>query len=99
MKYFLRSLNNSLFKKYLLTTNIVSSGFLFSVGDGISQYIEHKMQKSPKNEAPMLFNWDRSMKMFVIGAAGGPIHHYFYGSAQQYFLRFNHFMLYKLSNI
>lgn len=80
MRLFLRNLNNSLFKKYLLTTNIVSSGILFSAGDGLSQYIEHKVRKSPnESEKPLSFNWDRNLKMFVVGAASGPVHHYFYG--------------------
>lgn len=79
MRYFLRQLNNSLFKKHLLLTNTVTGGILFSFGDGLSQYIEHKVQKSPTDEKSLRFNWDRNLKMFVVGAAGGPLHHYFYG--------------------
>lgn len=75
---FLRNLNNSLFKKYLLTTNTVSSGILLSMGDGISQYIEFKLQTPSKDEKNAKFNWDRNVKMFIVGAAGGPLHHYFY---------------------
>lgn len=77
---FLRNLNNSLFKKHLLLTNTVSSGILLAMGDGISQYIEHKLEQPTKDEKHMRmqFNWDRNFKMFVVGTAGGPLHHYFY---------------------
>lgn len=74
----LRNLNNLLFKKYLLTTNTVSSGILLAMGDGISQYIERKLDQTTKNDRHVQFNWDRNFKMFIVGAAGGPLHHYFY---------------------
>lgn len=75
---FIRNLNNTLFKKYLLTTNTVSSGILLAMGDGISQYIEHKFEQPIKEKKNMQFNWDRNSKMFIVGLAGGPLHHYFY---------------------
>lgn len=75
---FIRNLNSILFKKYLLTTNTVSSGILLAMGDGISQYIEHKLEQPTEDKPGMQFNWDRNLKMFVVGAAGGPLHHYFY---------------------
>lgn len=77
MKYFFRNLSNSLFKKYLLTTNTVSSGILMSIGDGLSQYVERKY--TVKKESPQQFDWSRNAKMFLVGAAQGPLHHYFYG--------------------
>lgn len=75
---FIRNLNNMLFKKYLLTTNTVSSGILLSMGDGISQYIEFKLEPPNKDKMATQFNWDRNLKMFVVGCAGGPLHHFFY---------------------
>lgn len=75
MRTFWRTLNNALFKKYLLTTNTVSSGILMSMGDGLSQYIECKR----KNQPDWRFDWTRNAKMFVVGAIQGPMHHYFYG--------------------
>lgn len=78
MKYFFRNLSNSLFKKYLLTTNTVSSGILMSMGDGLSQYVERRYL-ADKNEPYGKFDWTRNAKMFVVGAAQGPLHHYFYG--------------------
>lgn len=99
MRYFLRNLNNSLFKKYLLTTNTVTGGILFSVGDGLSQYIEHKVvQKSSNDQTPLSFNWDRNLKMFVVGAAGGPLHHYFYGLFST-ILRFHSSIIWKNQSI
>lgn len=75
MRHFIRNLNQMLFKKYLLTTNTVSSGILMSMGDALSQYVERKHKK----ESHQQFDWSRSAKMFVVGAIQGPMHHYFYG--------------------
>lgn len=79
MKYFIRNLTNSLFKKYLLTTNIVSSGILMSMGDALSQYVEHRYFTKENETHQLQFDWSRNVKMFVVGAAQGPLHHYFYG--------------------
>lgn len=80
MKYFIRSLTESMFKKYLLTTNIVSSGILMSIGDALSQYVEQKhMVKQVEVQQKFHFDWSRNGKMFVVGALQGPMHHYFYG--------------------
>lgn len=56
----------------------MSSGILMSMGDGLSQYVEHEY--FPKEiETQLQFDWTRNAKMFVVGAAQGPLHHYFYG--------------------
>lgn len=79
MKYFIRNLSNTLFKKYLLTTNIVSSGILMSMGDALSQYIEQKYAVKSDKKQQVTINWSRNAVMFAVGAAQGPLHHYFYG--------------------
>lgn len=63
--------------KYCLwATNIVGSGMLMSIGDLLSQKIEHHRNTStPTNR----FDWTRNAKMFVIGTALAPFHHGFYG--------------------
>lgn len=45
-----------------------------SVGDLMSQEIEYRNGTLTKR-----FDWTRNAKMFVVGAAQGPMHHYFYG--------------------
>lgn len=79
MQNFIRNVTNSLFKKHLLLTNTVSSGILMSIGDGLSQYVEQKSTHKEKENWQFKFNWSRNGKMFVVGAAQGPLHHYFYG--------------------
>lgn len=69
-----------MFKKYLMTTNIVSSGVLMSIGDALSQYVEQKRAiKRDIAQQPFQLNWSRNAKMFIVGASQGPLHHYFYG--------------------
>lgn len=89
MKYLIKNLQNVLFKKYLLTTNIVSSGILMQIGDLLSQNIEKKSstaaaaaaESSAENETKTKvgYDWERNAKMFIVGAIAGPLHHYFYG--------------------
>lgn len=66
----------ALFGKYLLATNIISSGVLMSIGDLMSQEIEYRNETSTLTKR---YDWTRNAKMFVVGAAQGPLHHYFYG--------------------
>lgn len=66
----------ALFGKYLLATNIISSGVLMSIGDLMSQEFEHRYGTSTSSKR---IDWSRNAKMFVVGAAQGPLHHYFYG--------------------
>ncbi|XP_055322170.1 mpv17-like protein 2 [Sitodiplosis mosellana] len=79
MKYFIKNLTDAMFKKYLLTTNIVSSGILMSIGDAVSQYVERKTLVKHEEHQKFQFNWSRNGTMFVVGALQGPMHHYFYG--------------------
>lgn len=79
MKIFIRSLADTMFKKYLLTTNIVSSGILMSMGDVLSQYVEQKSVIKHELSQKFRIDWSRNAKMFVVGALQGPLHHYFYG--------------------
>uniref|UniRef100_A0A1B0F0L5 Mpv17-like protein 2 n=1 Tax=Phlebotomus papatasi TaxID=29031 RepID=A0A1B0F0L5_PHLPP len=63
----------SLFGKYLLLTNTISSGFLMSLGDVVSQEIEYR-----KNLVVKRYDWKRIGQMFLVGCLGGPFHHVFY---------------------
>lgn len=74
----MRNLRSLFFKKYLLTTNTVSSGILMSIGDALSQYFEKKSTAKADELQKFKFDWPRNAKMFVVGAAQGPMHHYFY---------------------
>lgn len=79
MRYFLKYVSYTLFKKHLLVTNTVTSGILMSIGDGLSQHIERKWAaKERKSDINMKFDWPRNIKMFIVGAGFGPSHHYFY---------------------
>ncbi|KAG4073952.1 hypothetical protein HA402_014157 [Bradysia odoriphaga] len=70
----LSRLKDNAFGKYLLITNTLSSGFLMVAGDQMSQEIEYQRDNSKKR-----FDYERSAKMFVVGAIQGPINHFFYG--------------------
>lgn len=50
-----------------------------SIGDGLSQYFEHKARLKLDQPKQFEINWARNGKMFVVGASQGPLHHYFYG--------------------
>ena len=55
-----KSIWHKLFNKYLLATNIISSGVLMSIGDLLSQEMEHKFLES-KNKRSMVkkYDWER----------------------------------------
>ncbi|KAJ8910514.1 hypothetical protein NQ315_002456 [Exocentrus adspersus] len=61
------------FGKYLLLTNIASSGVLMLLGDICRQEIEYQEKKIPQR-----YDYGRLTRMFLVGLALGPIHHYFY---------------------
>lgn len=61
------------FGKYLLTTNIVSSGVLMGVGDLMCQEIEIQRYRIKKR-----YDWVRIGNMFIVGCLCGPLNHYFY---------------------
>ncbi|CAG9863180.1 unnamed protein product [Phyllotreta striolata] len=59
--------------KYLLTTNIVSSGVLMFIGDIAQQEIEYRQHTLEKR-----YDYGRLTRMFLVGLVLGPIHHYYY---------------------
>lgn len=69
-----KTLVGAIFGKYLLATNVISSGVLMSIGDLMAQEVEYRNGVLAKR-----YDWTRNAKMFVVGAAQGPLHHYFYG--------------------
>ncbi|XP_060528562.1 mpv17-like protein 2 [Cylas formicarius] len=68
-----RSIPTLVFGKYLLTTNIVSSGVLMLVGDACQQEIEYRQHKLKER-----YDLARMTRMFIVGLLLGPIHHYYY---------------------
>lgn len=65
----LRKSENTLFGKYLLLTNTVSSGLLMFVGEVAAQKID-KSNKPP--------DWEKVKQLTVVGISQGPLHHYTY---------------------
>ncbi|GAB0090554.1 mpv17-like protein 2 [Sergentomyia squamirostris] len=63
----------SLFGKYLLLTNTISSGILMGFGDVMSQEIEYRSKLIAKR-----YDWKRIGQMFLVGCLAGPFHHVFY---------------------
>lgn len=61
------------FGKYLLTTNVVSSGVLMGLGDLMCQEIQIQGNKLEKR-----YDWIRIRNMFIVGCLSGPLNHYFY---------------------
>nr|XP_023026451.1 mpv17-like protein 2 [Leptinotarsa decemlineata] len=64
---------SSVFGKYLLATNIISSGALMLIGDICQQEIEYRQRKLEKR-----YDYGRMTRMFIVGLAFGPVHHYYY---------------------
>lgn len=54
----IRLIADKVFGKYLLTTNVVTSGILMGVGDAVEQVIELEMNKHPTGK----FDWRRISK-------------------------------------
>ncbi|XP_067613185.1 mpv17-like protein 2 [Eurosta solidaginis] len=77
-----RSMWNKLFGKYLLTTNILSSGILMVIGDLVAQEIEFRRHNSDLDDQFDIkrerYDMKRIGRMFVVGALQGPLHHYVY---------------------
>lgn len=70
----LRVVWNKIFGKYLLATNIISSGVLMAIGDLAAQEIRYRRGTVEKRE----YDWNRLGRMFIVGALQGPMHHYVY---------------------
>lgn len=66
---FLKTSERTLFGKYLLLTNTVSSGLLMFVGEVAAQKID-KANKSA--------DWEKVKQLTVVGISQGPLHHYTY---------------------
>jgi len=60
------------FGKHLLLTNCVSCGGFFLIGDAIQQKIE--MTQNPGQK----FDFNRTLRLAVVGLSQGPPHHYWY---------------------
>lgn len=81
-----------MFGKYILTTNIVSSGILMAAGDVIQQHVEYrnKLRSTPIDYSRLgriiVFHLCHvrfviffiTGRMFAIGLIEGPIHHVYY---------------------
>ncbi|XP_036337159.1 mpv17-like protein 2 [Rhagoletis pomonella] len=76
-----RNIWNKLFGKYLLATNILSSGILMVIGDLIAQEIEYRRHKIESVDFDIKhdrYDTNRIWRMFIVGALQGPLHHYVY---------------------
>ncbi|XP_078658510.1 mpv17-like protein 2 isoform X2 [Branchiostoma floridae x Branchiostoma belcheri] len=69
----IRTLSKKLFGRYLLVTNVVSSGALLATGDIIQQTME-----LAGNEQGQKRDWRRTGRMWVIGTMMGPFNHFWY---------------------
>ncbi|XP_066246159.1 mpv17-like protein 2 [Euwallacea similis] len=69
----IRTFHTLVFGKYLLHTNIISSGVLMWLGDLCQQEIEYRQRKILKR-----YDYGRMTRMFIVGLGLGPIHHYYY---------------------
>ncbi|XP_035698567.1 mpv17-like protein 2 [Branchiostoma floridae] len=69
----IRTLSKNLFGRYLLVTNVVSSGALLATGDIIQQTIELAGANNGQKR-----DWRRTGRMCVIGTMMGPFNHFWY---------------------
>ncbi|XP_044754931.1 mpv17-like protein 2 [Coccinella septempunctata] len=75
----IRQYRQHAFGKYLLFTNIISSGVPMFFGDLIQQEIEYQHNKLAER-----YDYKRLGRMLLIGLAVGPVHHYFYVNLNRY---------------
>ncbi|XP_047019939.1 mpv17-like protein 2 [Helicoverpa zea] len=61
------------FKKNLLFTNSITSGVCMVFGDLVQQEFEYQSKVLPNR-----YDWGRAARMFIVGTAMGPLHHYYY---------------------
>ncbi|CAD7002853.1 unnamed protein product [Ceratitis capitata] len=72
---------NKIFGKYLLATNILSSGILMVFGDMVAQEIEYRRRDTESDEFDIKrerYDKKRIFRMFVVGSLQGPLHHFVY---------------------
>uniref|UniRef100_A0A6P7GXY6 Mpv17-like protein 2 n=1 Tax=Diabrotica virgifera virgifera TaxID=50390 RepID=A0A6P7GXY6_DIAVI len=80
-------------KKYLLASNTISSGLLMFVGDLCQQELEYRQNLLDKR-----YDYARLTRMFIVGLALGPIHHYYYiGIAKKWPERTTKIILWKIA--
>ncbi|KAH9504151.1 hypothetical protein Btru_065115 [Bulinus truncatus] len=65
---------DTLFTKYLLTTNVVTCGTLLGIGDALVQGMNIAVTKDRKEK----FDFARTGRMIIIGLSLGPFNHYWY---------------------
>ena len=70
----IKSLFHSAYTNHLLATNILASGGLLFVGDVIQQHLELYRGLHAQGS----YDWDRSVKMLMMGLFHGAPRHYFY---------------------
>ncbi|CAH0700024.1 unnamed protein product [Spodoptera exigua] len=61
------------FKKNLFLTNSLTSGVCMALGDLIQQEFEFQTKVLPER-----YDWGRIARMFTVGTAMGPLHHFYY---------------------
>lgn len=61
------------FKKNLFLTNSITSGVCMALGDLVQQEFEFQTKVLPAR-----YDWGRAGRMFTVGTAMGPLHHYYY---------------------
>lgn len=72
---FLKRSESTLFGRYLLLTNTVSSGLLMYIGEIAAQ----KLDKSNKlSNGDTVYDKEKIKQLTVVGISQGPLHHYTY---------------------
>lgn len=72
----LRNTESTLFGKYLLLTNTVSSGLLMWVGEVAAQRLDKSTKTGPNGDT--LYDREKIKQLTVVGISQGPLHHYTY---------------------
>lgn len=72
----LRNTESTLFGKYLLLTNTVSSGLLMWAGEVAAQRLDKSNKTGPNGETK--YDREKIKQLTVVGISQGPLHHYTY---------------------
>lgn len=72
----LRNTESTLFGKYLLLTNTVSSGLLMWVGEVAAQRLDKSSKTGVNGET--VYDREKIKQLTVVGISQGPLHHYTY---------------------
>lgn len=73
---FIKKSESTLFGKYLLMTNTVSSGLLMWVGEVAAQRLDKSNKNGPHGET--VYDNEKIKQLTVVGISQGPLHHYTY---------------------